>query len=117
MEASLYPVLPQIFTNVHDRSARRTTPKGLLDDRSGVWIGLEGPANRSPVSIDLPHIEGIADAKIGVKPSDSSNSTITFTGPVAVTFGFAVMEIAWNGGKWVVQSAPSSPVVPFVVAK
>ena len=65
------------------------------------------------VGIDLPHIEGIVDAKIGVKPSDSSNSTITFTGPVAVTFGFAVMEIAWQSNKWAVHSAPSSPALAF----
>lgn len=65
------------------------------------------------VSIDIPHIEGIADAKIGVKPSGSSNSTITFTGPVAVTFGFAVMEIAWQGNKWVVTSAPASGALSF----
>jgi hypothetical protein len=70
-------------------------------------------SNGTEVGIDLPHIEGIADAKIGVKPSNSSNSTITFTGPVAVTFGFAVMEIAWQGNKWVVTSAPPSGALSF----
>jgi hypothetical protein len=60
------------------------------------------------VGIDLPHIEGIADAKIGVKPSGSSNSTVTFSGPVAVTFGFSVQEIARQGDSWVLHGeAPS----------
>ena len=70
-------------------------------------------SHETEVGIDLPHIEGIADAKIGVKPSGTSNSTITFTGPVAVTFGFAVQEIAWQGGKWVVHSAPPSGALSF----
>jgi hypothetical protein len=65
------------------------------------------------VGIDLPHIEGIADAKIGVKPSGSANSTVTFTGPVAVTFGFAVQEIARQGDRWVLHGAAPSAALAF----
>jgi hypothetical protein len=65
------------------------------------------------VGIDLPHIEGIADAKIGVKPSGSANSTVTFTGPVAVTFGFAVQEIAREGESWFLHGAAPSGDLAF----
>jgi len=65
------------------------------------------------VGIDLPHIEGIVDAKIGVKPSSSSNSTITFTGPVPVTFGFAVQQIAREGDSWVLRGAAASGDIAF----
>ena len=68
------------------------------------------------VSISLPQIEGVVDAKIGVKPSNSSNSTITFTGPVAVTFGFAVQQIGREGDKWTLRGAAPSPDIAFGVS-
>jgi hypothetical protein len=68
------------------------------------------------VSLDMPHIEGIADAKIGVKPSGSSNSTVTFTGPVPVTFGFAVQQIARQGDKWILRGAAPGADIAFGAA-
>ena len=68
------------------------------------------------VGVDLPHIEGIMDAKIGVKPSGSSNSTITFTGPVPVTFGFSVQQIARQGDAWVLHGSAPSADIAFGVA-
>jgi hypothetical protein len=68
------------------------------------------------VGVELPHIEGIADAKIGVKPSGSSKSTITFTGPVPVTFGFAVQEIARQGDNWLLRGAAPSAGLSFGVS-
>ena len=65
------------------------------------------------VSVGLPAIEGLLSAKIGVKPSDSSNSTITFTGPVAVTFGFAVQAIARQGDSWTLRGAAPSGDIAF----
>jgi hypothetical protein len=67
------------------------------------------------VGVDLPHIEGILDAKIGVKPSSASNSTVTFTGPVPVTFGFAVQEIARTGDCWTLRGAAPSADIAFGV--
>ena len=67
------------------------------------------------VGVDLPHIEGVLDAKIGVKPSSASNSTVTFTGPVPVTFGFAVQEIARIGDCWTLRGAAPSADIAFAV--
>ena len=67
------------------------------------------------VGVELPNIEGIVDAKIGVKPSNSANSTITFTGPVPVTFGFAVQQIARQGDSWMLRGAAPSADLAFGV--
>src|SRR5271168_1033504 len=50
-------------------------------------------SNSIAVGVDLPAIQGVVDAKISVKPSNAANTTITFSGPDAVTFGFAVQQI------------------------
>jgi len=65
------------------------------------------------VGIDLPHIEGALDAKIGVKPSSASNATITFTGPIPVTFGFAVQQISREGDCWTLHGAAPSADIAF----
>jgi hypothetical protein len=67
------------------------------------------------VGIDLPQIQGVLDAKIGVKPSGSSNATITFTGPVPVTFGFVVQQIARAGDSWTLKGAAPSADIAFGV--
>jgi hypothetical protein len=67
------------------------------------------------VGVDLPHIEGVLDAKIGVKPSGSGNSTVTFTGTVPVTFGFAVQQIARQGDVWILHGAAPSGDLAFGV--
>lgn len=65
------------------------------------------------VGVSLPDIEGVLDAKIGVKPSSASNSTITFTGPVPVTFGFVVQQIARDGDSWTLRGAPPAAEIAF----
>jgi hypothetical protein len=67
------------------------------------------------VGVDLPQIQGVVNAKIGVKPSNASNSTITFTGPVPVTFGFAVQQIAREGDRWTLRGAAPSADIAFGV--
>jgi len=65
------------------------------------------------VGVDLPQIQGVVDARIGVKPSSASNSTITFTGPVPVTFGFAVQQIARESDHWTLRGAAPSADIAF----
>jgi hypothetical protein len=67
------------------------------------------------IGINLPEIEGVVDAKIGVKPSNTSASAITFTGPIAVTFGFAVQQIARVGDSWTLRGAAASSDLAFGV--
>lgn len=72
-------------------------------------------SNGTEVGVNLPQIEGVVDAKIGVKPSNASNSTVTFTGPVPVTFGFVVQQIARVGDNWTLQGAAASADIAFGV--
>jgi hypothetical protein len=67
------------------------------------------------VGVDLPAIEGIADAKIEIKPSNSSNNAVTFTGPKSLTFGFAVQQIVRNGDRWEMHGAAPSGDIAFAV--
>ena len=65
------------------------------------------------VSVDVPAIQGIIGAKIAVKPSDASNSCLTFTGPEGVTFGFAVQQILRDGEKWALHGAAPGADIAF----
>lgn len=64
------------------------------------------------VGVDLTPFQGV-DAKVGIKPSNSSNSTISFTGPDAITFGFAVQQIAREGDQWTLHGAAPSGDIAF----
>jgi hypothetical protein len=66
------------------------------------------------VSVDLSAFQGL-DAKVGVKPSNSGNSTISFTGPQAITFGFAVQQIARQGNEWSLHGVAPSGDIAFAV--
>jgi hypothetical protein len=64
------------------------------------------------VSVDLSAFQGL-DAKVGIKPSSSGNSTISFTGPDAITFGFAVQQIAREGDDWTLHGVSASGDIAF----
>jgi hypothetical protein len=66
------------------------------------------------VSVDVSAFQGV-DAKIGIKPSNSGNSTISFTGPDAITFGFAVQQIAREGDEWTLHGVAPSGDIAFAV--
>lgn len=65
--------------------------------------------------VDLPAIQNVVGANLEVKPSNSANSTITFTGPEAVTFGFAVQQIARVGDSWELHGTAPSANIAFGV--
>jgi hypothetical protein len=67
------------------------------------------------VGANIPAIQGVVGAKIGVKPSDASNSSVTFTGPVAVTFGFVVQQIIRQDDQWLLHGAAASGDIAFAV--
>ena len=65
------------------------------------------------VGVDVPAIEGILGASIKVKPGSASNSSITYSGPQPVTFGFAVDEIMFDNGRWSLAGAAPSGGLAF----
>jgi len=65
------------------------------------------------VKLDVPAIQGLVGAKVGVNTANSSNSTLTFNGPAPVTFGFKVMEINFTNGRWSVEGAEASGGLAF----
>jgi hypothetical protein len=66
------------------------------------------------VGVDLSAFQGV-DAKVSIKPSNAGNSTLSFTGPDAITFGFAVQEIAREGDEWSLHGAAPSGDLAFAV--
>lgn len=65
------------------------------------------------VSVDVPAVSGLVGANVSVKPASASSSTLTFTGPEAVTFGFVVQQIAYEDGVWSLRDAPASGANAF----
>jgi hypothetical protein len=65
--------------------------------------------------VDLSVFQGI-DTKVGIKPSSAGNSTISFTGPEAITFGFAVQQIAREGDQWTLHGVAPSGDIAFGVS-
>lgn len=65
------------------------------------------------VDLDIPAIQGIVGGTVGVKPSGTSSGTITFTGPVPVTFGFMVDEIEFDGTRWSLSGVEASGNIAF----
>jgi len=73
-------------------------------DKNGVEVG-----------VDVPAIQGVVGANISVKPSSSSNSTVTYSGAKPVSFGFIVQSIHREGDVWVLQGAEPSGDLSFGV--
>jgi len=60
------------------------------------------------VGVDVPSIQGVVGANVKVKASGASNSTVTYTGPQPVTFGFIVQEIQRENDMWSLKGAEAS---------
>jgi hypothetical protein len=67
------------------------------------------------VGVDLSVFQGV-DTKVGIKPSSAGNSTISFTGPEPITFGFAVQQIAREGDQWTLHGVAPSGDIAFGVS-
>jgi hypothetical protein len=67
------------------------------------------------ISVDVPSIQGVVGAKVSVKPSSAANSTITYTGPQPISFGFIVQEIQRENDLWHLQGAAPSGSIAFGV--
>ncbi len=69
------------------------------------------------VEVDVPSIQGVVGAKVGVKTSAGSNSTVTYSGPSPVTFGFLVDEIHFENGKWSLSGAVPEGALAFAAGE
>jgi hypothetical protein len=72
-------------------------------------------AHGTAVGVDLSAFQGV-DAKVSIKPSSTGNSTLSFTGPDALTFGFAVQQIAREGDDWLLHGVAPSGDLAFAVS-
>lgn len=65
------------------------------------------------VGVDVPAIQGVVGANVKVKVGGGSNSTLTFSGPAPVTFGFIVLEIEHDGTRWSLSGATADGTLAF----
>lgn len=68
------------------------------------------------IELDVPAIQQLVGANVSVKPSGSSTSTLTYSGPSPVTFGFVVDEIEYDGTHWSLRGAAPSGALAFGTA-
>jgi hypothetical protein len=69
------------------------------------------------VEIDVPSIQGVVGAKVGVKTTSGASSTLTFTGPEPVTFGFLVDEIQFDAGNWTLSGVVPEGALAFAAGE
>ena len=55
------------------------------------------------IDLDIPAIQSIVGAKVGVKFDQSRKGTVQYSGKEAVTFGFIANDIEFDGNKWAVH--------------
>lgn len=65
------------------------------------------------IDLDVPAIQALVGAKIGLKASGSAASTVTFKGQEPVAFGFIVNEIDYDGVRWSLRGAAPSGALAF----
>lgn len=67
------------------------------------------------VDLDVPAIQGIVGAGVGVKQGGASSSTVIFQGPEPVTFGFKAFAIAFADGHWTLKGTKASGAMAFAI--
>ncbi|MBL0157128.1 MAG: hypothetical protein IPP47_08510 [Bryobacterales bacterium] len=67
------------------------------------------------VDVDVPAIQGIVGAEVGVKHGGANSSTIIFQGPEPITFGFKAFVIAFVDGHWTLKGTKASGDMAFAV--
>ena len=65
------------------------------------------------LALDVPNIQALVGAKVAVKPSGTSSSSLAFSGQQPVTFGFIVDEIEFDGVRWSLRGAAPSGALAF----
>lgn len=65
------------------------------------------------IKVDVPQIQAVVGAEVGVKTTGGSESTIKYTGKIPVTFGFRAFAISFVNGKWALEGAQASGALAF----
>ena len=69
--------------------------------------------NGSDVKLDVPAIQGVLGASLGVKSGNASDSVIQFQGKTPITFGFKAFAISFEGGRWNLRGAKPGQDLAF----
>lgn len=89
------PVIDRFF--IDDDTDGFVITEVLKSDRLNVTARSQ---SGQALDIEADQIKGVLGAEAGVAISDASNSAVTYTGPVAVTFGFKLLAIGLDEGRW-----------------
>ena len=65
------------------------------------------------LAVDVPNIQAMLGAKVGVTAGGSKSSDVTYKGQFAVSFGFRALEIKFENGKWKLEGAKASGDIAF----
>jgi len=69
--------------------------------------------DNTAVGVNVPAIQSVLGAKVGVAVSGSDNSEVTYQNPDPLTFGFKVFKISFAGGEWTIDEVAPSEKVAF----
>ena len=67
------------------------------------------------VDVDVPSIQAMVGANVGVKVSGGSSSTLTYSGKQPVSFGFIIDAIEFDGKNWKLAGVQASGDTSFGV--
>jgi len=68
------------------------------------------------VKVDVPQIQSVLGANVGVTASGASQATLTYSGKEPVSFGFRVFSINFVNGEWALAGAQASGGLAFGAA-
>jgi len=109
--ASANPVVKRVFGGQKDVSALVITE--VLQSKS---IGVTAKKDSSTsVSVDVPAIQAILGAKVGVTATSAQNTEITYEGTQLLTFGFKAYGIGMANGEWQFYGVAPSGDTAFAI--
>jgi hypothetical protein len=65
------------------------------------------------IKVDVPQIQSVVGAEVGVKTGGESESSITYKGKTPVSFGFRAFAINFVNGRWALEGAQPSGALAF----
>jgi hypothetical protein len=69
--------------------------------------------DNTAVGVNVPAIQSVLGAKVGVSASGSDSTEVTYQNPDPLTFGFKVFKISFADGAWTIEEVAPSEKVAF----